>query len=176
MYPPDYIIYKTTNQLDQKIYIGKASGIRVFNNYLGSGVHLRRAIKKYGRENFKRRIIDDAQNMKELCEKEIFWIDFYGSRDPEIGYNITEGGEGSTYWKGKKFSAKHRKKISEAFSGEGNPFYGKHLSKEHKEKLRIANLGSKRPARSEEYRKYLSESRKGKNNPNYKHGKFVSDR
>jgi len=163
------IIYKTTNNIDGKIYIGKAQNScksTIRNEYLGSGVFLRRAIKKYGKENFYKEIIDTAANKKDLNDKEIYWIDYYNSRNQDIGYNITAGGEGSDYWKGKKFSDSHRKKISDAFSGENNPFYGKHLSAEHKEKLRIVNLGSKRPPRSEEYRKKLSESRKGIYNPN----------
>ena len=46
------IVYKTTNLINGKIYVGKYEGNR--ENYLGSGYILKKAIKKYGRENFKR--------------------------------------------------------------------------------------------------------------------------
>jgi group I intron endonuclease len=167
------IIYKTVNIIDNKIYVGKQE--KDNHNYLGSGVHLKRAIKKYSRENFKKEIIDCAHSRKELCEKEIYWIDFYRSRDLDVGYNITKGGEGSDYWKGKKFSDEHRKRISKAFSGEGNPFYGKCLTDEHKANMSKSLKGKKVKPRSDEYRKYLSESRKGENNPNYRHGKNIKE-
>jgi hypothetical protein len=55
------IIYKTTNTINNKIYIGKA----IHNNpkYLGSGLLLNRAIKKYGREMFVREVIDTAETL-----------------------------------------------------------------------------------------------------------------
>ena len=51
-------IYKTTNLLNDKIYIGKKVYRKKDDNwYLGSGIYLNRAIKKYGRENFKKEIL-----------------------------------------------------------------------------------------------------------------------
>lgn len=49
-------IYKTINLITSKIYIGQHNGS--YKNYLGSGVYLNRAIKKYGRNNFKKEIIE----------------------------------------------------------------------------------------------------------------------
>ena len=57
-----------------------------------------RAIRKYGPDNFIIEEIDTAQTKEELNEKEIYWIDFYNSNSPDIGYNMTHGGEcGNTY-------------------------------------------------------------------------------
>lgn len=44
------IIYKTTNKINGKIYIGRYCGNR--SSYLGSGSYLKRAIRKYGKDNF----------------------------------------------------------------------------------------------------------------------------
>ena len=86
------IIYKTTNLVNGKIYIGKHS--KSDDIYLGSGKLLIMAIEKYGRENFIREIIDQSEDINELNEKEIYWIDKYNSRDRSIGYNIANGGQG----------------------------------------------------------------------------------
>lgn len=86
-------IYKTTNSLNNKIYVGqKKSNLFLHENYLGSGVALKRAIDKYGKENFIVELIDTAESSDELNEKEIYWIDKLDSRNPQIGYNIATGG------------------------------------------------------------------------------------
>ena len=84
------VIYKTTNLINGKIYIGQDSN----NNptYLGSGKTLIKSIKKYGRDNFKKEILETCSSRKELDEREIFWINNLNSRNRDIGYNITPGG------------------------------------------------------------------------------------
>ena len=66
------VVYKTTNMVNGKIYVGKYEGDR--ESYLGSGYILKKAIKKYGKENFKREIIERCNSIKELIEKEKYWI------------------------------------------------------------------------------------------------------
>jgi group I intron endonuclease len=85
------IIYKTTNNINGKIYIGQDKN----NNpsYYGSGKKLLSAIKKYGKENFTKEILEECVNEDYLNEREIFWISYYNSRDRHIGYNISEGGK-----------------------------------------------------------------------------------
>lgn len=85
------IIYKTTNLHNNKIYIGKAK----INDpvYLGSGVILKQAIEKYGKENFTKEIIEECDNFI-IDQREIFWIDKFNSTDRTIGYNIATGGTG----------------------------------------------------------------------------------
>jgi hypothetical protein len=68
------IIYKTTNLISGKIYIGRDCDND--SNYYGSGKYYQRAEKKYGKENFRKTTIDSSDNFEELCLKEIFWIDF----------------------------------------------------------------------------------------------------
>ena len=83
------IIYKTTNLITGKIYIGQDSK----NNpkYLGSGKYLNLSIKKYGRENFTKEFLCECSSREELNEKERYWIKELNSKYPN-GYNITEGG------------------------------------------------------------------------------------
>jgi group I intron endonuclease len=83
------IIYKTTNLIDGKIYIGQDKN----NNpsYYGSGLKLIKAIKKYGRENFKKDILEECVDENHLNEREVYWIKYYNSTDRESGYNISEG-------------------------------------------------------------------------------------
>lgn len=77
-------------------YVGK----RVFDaggrwkTYLGSGIILKRAIKKYGSYSFNRVIIDYAVTGEELCDKERFWVNFYNAVNDPTFYNITQGGDG----------------------------------------------------------------------------------
>ena len=66
-------IYKTTNLITNKIYIGK----RVYRKkdddwYLGSGIYLKRSIKKHGRENFKKEILEWCENKEILSTREIY--------------------------------------------------------------------------------------------------------
>jgi uncharacterized protein (UPF0297 family) len=81
------IIYKTTNTINNKIYIGQDK-----NNdptYLGSGNLIKKAIKKYGKEKFIKEILYICNTIEELNEKERFYINEYNSINKEIGYNIS---------------------------------------------------------------------------------------
>ena len=86
------VIYKTTNLINGKIYIGQDS-----NNdakYLGSGLLLNYAIKKYGKENFIKEILQTCESKSDLNKFEKHWIQEFNSTDKRIGYNISEGGTG----------------------------------------------------------------------------------
>jgi hypothetical protein len=89
-------IYKTTNIITNKIYIGKSK----FNDplYLGSGLKISAAIKKYGKDKFTKIILEEC-SQEIVSDREIHWISFYNSTDDIVGYNISKGGEGgSHYW------------------------------------------------------------------------------
>lgn len=88
-----YIIYQTTNLINGKIYIGKHQTFNLDDNYLGSGKLLKKAISKYGVENFKREILycfDNAEEMnakeREIVTKEFTLL--------ESNYNLCTGGNG----------------------------------------------------------------------------------
>lgn len=104
------IIYKTTNTVNNKIYIGQD-----FNNnpnYLGSGLALNNAMQKYGKEHFIKEIIEHCTTKDELNEREKYWIAHYNSTDKTIGYNISTGGQG-----GKMFA--------DEYYAPGSPWYEK---------------------------------------------------
>lgn len=88
-----HIIYKTTNLATGKYYIGKHSTDNLNDNYLGSGILLSRAIKKYGKDNFVKEIlyVFNTQSEMELKEKEIVNETLINS---DLTYNIALGGQG----------------------------------------------------------------------------------
>jgi len=122
------VVYKTTNLLNGKIYVGKKEGDDP--SYIGSGYILKKAIAKYGKENFKKEILETCGSREELVEREIFWIKELNATDPDIGYNVAEGGNGGNTYYGKTVEEMTaiREKISEA--GKGRVF-----SEEHRKKL-----------------------------------------
>jgi hypothetical protein len=91
-----YTVYKTTNLINGKIYIGLHVTEDLNDDYLGSGSQIRAAIKKYGKENFKREYIKICENSSEMynLEAEIVNEDFV--KRPNT-YNMKTGGTGSWY-------------------------------------------------------------------------------
>jgi hypothetical protein len=84
-----YLIYKTTCIVNGKFYIGKHKTENLEDGYLGSGKLLRRAIKKYGRENFKREVLQFCSSNEEMNEAEKNHVVLC-----EESYNLCPGGEG----------------------------------------------------------------------------------
>ena len=153
-------IYKTTNTVNGKIYVGqKKSDKFLKEQYLVSGKILQQAVEKYGKDCFTVCLLDTADTLEELGERERFWIKELKSQDPNIGYNITPGG------------------IHVPLDKEANGFYGKHhseetkqhlremaktrspMSEETKEKIRQKHLGSHR---SEETKQKMSSIQQGR--------------
>jgi len=147
------IIYKTTNHINDKFYIGQHNG----NNplYLGSGKVLKRAIKKYGKENFTRETLEECSS-DIINEREEYWID--KTHAVELGYNQTwcaRGGSLRTKTIKKKISEKllgvpksetHKRNMSMVRIGK--PLSDKHKmalrgpkSDDHKRKLGLAKMG-----------------------------------
>ena len=93
------IIYKATNIINQKCYIGQT--IRLLNQRINEHVYdskksssyFHRAIRKYGIEFFRWDILCECDTRDELDKKEIFWIDKEQSYVKNGGYNLTHGGD-----------------------------------------------------------------------------------
>lgn len=89
-------VYVTTNHINGKKYIGQRKYDKQgkWKEYLGSGIILSRAIKKYGKENFSKQIIEECVSKQHLNEREKYWIKFYNATENENFYNIADGGNG----------------------------------------------------------------------------------
>jgi hypothetical protein len=85
-------IYKITNTINSRWYIGKHNGSDP--NYMGSGKLLKQAYKKYGIENFEKVILETCSTDEELNLKEIEWISKTNALTDPACYNLVEGGTG----------------------------------------------------------------------------------
>lgn len=158
-------VYITTNFTNNKKYIGMHKSSEFTESYKGSGKILKQAIEKYGWNNFKVELIDKADTLEELSQKEAYWIDFYNAISSPNFYNIKQGGfggyqiNGVSIKRGRKMSERARLNTSLAHMGH------KH-SKETREKMSKSRLGSKNgfygKTFSEEVLKHLSEVRRDK--------------
>lgn len=113
-------IYKTTNLINNKIYIGQHKSSSFNNKYKGSGVIIRRAISEYGKENFVVELIECCNTQEELNEKEVYYIDLFNSRDTEIGYNIVQGGQ-ARFFTGQKHTKETKEKMSNRAKNRPHP-------------------------------------------------------
>jgi len=166
-----YIIYKTTNLLNGMYYIGCHQTNDLDDGYLGSGKHLKRAIKKYGYTNFKFEILYSVSTKEEMFELERSIVNEDLVKDP-LTYNLKIGGSGGNpgivgAFKGRKHSresiekirqsalkqiasAETRKKMSVNNAMKNDPeirkkvsdsLTGRMCSDEHRKRVAEANLG-----------------------------------
>jgi len=105
-------IYKTTNLINGKVYIGKSEK-EFTTEYLGSDVLLSKAIEKYGKENFKVELIEECDTNDTLNDREKFWIKEYMG---DNCYNIAEGGSGGNTLGNHPNKKAHYKSISKKIS------------------------------------------------------------
>lgn len=139
-------VYITTNQLNGKQYVGSHYG-NVNDSYLGSGRYLSKAIKKYGRENFKREILEVCDSSMNLLLEEKY-IKEHNTLTPN-GYNVSPtGGHGL----GGRLSEETKRKLR------------KPKSKQHAKNI---SEGRKGIIFSDEHKQNIKNSKIGKNNPNF---------
>ena len=154
------IIYKITNLINNKIYIGKttktindrfkehlktAKRKRTYTSYLYN------AINTYGESNFKIEIIDTCKNEDDLNSKEVYWIRKFNSQNTEIGYNIMDGGEGGRKCTAYNITEKQRDALDR----------GRHLPMSNKAK-KLLSERRKGCIVSESTREKLRQAQKGK--------------
>ena len=96
-----YYIYRITNKVNGKTYIGQHKYKELNDSYMGSGVHLRRAQKKYGMENFEKKIL-------------VFNISKKGKPSNRRGVHLSDETKRkiSEVQKGKKLSEETKQKLS----------------------------------------------------------------
>lgn len=119
-----YCLYKVTNNINNKIYIGIHSTNNLNDGYIGSGTNILRAIKKYGRKNFTKKILYMFNSESEMILKECEIVTKDFCRRPDT-YNIMPGG---------KFGSEKRN---------GLTFRGRNHTTETKERIRQAASGRK---------------------------------
>jgi group I intron endonuclease len=173
------IIYCATNKINGKIYIGetiqclkKRMAQHKSAGLCNSEYYFHRAIKKYGWDNFYFIVLEYLDNT-EIFEKENMWIIASNANNPNIGYNMNEGGKGqrgnhnSYQKKHKKWSEESKKRFSESHTGSKNYNFGKHFSEKHREKLRLSNIGkNKGKHHTDESKIKIGNRSRGYQNPN----------
>lgn len=114
------IIYKVTNRINGKVYIGQTVGslsarwkkhVKSKNNAI-----FHKSIRKHGAENFTVEQIDVACSKAELDQKEKYWIEYYDSMNRSKGYNMTAGGRSGAI--DMKRSEETKRKIANSITGE----------------------------------------------------------
>lgn len=144
-YPTYGFIYMTKNLINGKLYIGqhrRTMNPKDINDnwYLGSGVVLKKAIVKYGIDNFKRTIIYECNSQDELNYMEEIFTEFYNAVGDDNFYNLVRGGGGTS---GKKFTEEEKehmrkphKPMDEETKKRWVEAHKREMSEEEKEKRR----------------------------------------
>jgi group I intron endonuclease len=172
-----YYIYKITNIVNGKIYVGVHAANNLENRYLGSGTNLRKAIKKYGKENFSKEILQIYETYNEALNEERRIVTLEFVKDPKT-YNLEIGGLGGKVWtkelrekmsivnkgripwnKGKHtgnfMSENSRKTLSEKMIGKKNHMFGIDVNKilspeKNAERLKKISENNRKPKKTTE--------------------------
>lgn len=153
-------IYKTTNKITLDQYIGQHKSEILDENYIGSGSIMKKAIKKYGKENFTIEIIEWCETKEQLNEREIYWIAYYDATNKDNFYNIALGGECGS---GAQLKGRKRPNITKALKG-------RVLSEETKQRISEAKKGIIRSKDA-----IMKQSITGKGGTSKKHYSAVED-
>lgn len=176
-----YYLYKITNDINNKIYIGRSkkpdyrlrthlnNSLNPEKSIVAQKIHF--AIRELGQEHFVFEVFEEYDNYREACEREVFWIKFYKADQDEFGYNDKLGTTGLV-----RLTEEQRQKLSARVSGNKNPMYGKTHSEGVRKQLSAQFSGEKNPfygkTHSEETKKLIGASSKdrnaGENNPHAK--------
>ena len=142
-----HYLYKITNTINGKYYIGMHSTNNLDDGYFGSGKVLFKAIKKYGLQNFKKEILCFVNNKEELKELEALVVTTEWIRENrKFVYNVQKGGHGGAAVGnknrlGKPQSEEWRLKMSAKRKGANHPMYGKTHSFESKKNMSLNKKG-----------------------------------
>lgn len=157
-----YCIYVIKNKINNKMYIGQTGNLKSrWNKHISVAEDmtynhpLYNSMRKYGIDNFTIEVLNPAESIKECNYLEEFWVEELQTTSRDIGYNIQKGGKHS------EMAEETRQKISEAMTGEKNPFFGKTHSEETKQKIAKARTGT---TTAEEVKQKMSDAKKGEGN------------
>lgn len=152
-----YLIYKITNRLNNKFYVGKHKTEDKDDGYLGSGILIKKAVKKYGKENFTKELLFECATEEEMNQRETDIVDEDFIERPDT-YNVMPGGQGggkNNWDSGRKkltdllkdpeflkmFCMRTTEGLIEYHKSHTNTFQGRTHSTESREKMRAAKLG-----------------------------------
>ena len=136
-------IYMITYIANGFSYVGQCVGnVNLTKGYYGSGIYIKAAIKKHGKENFTKTILEilsEDSTKCELSKRERFWIKEKNTLYPN-GYNLTEGGEKTI---GLKQTAEHIKKRIESRRNNGRPWMPDGWAERHSKFMKGRFVGEK---------------------------------
>jgi hypothetical protein len=152
-----YTIYRTTNLINAKVYIGKHITQDLNDGYLGSGKLLRRAIDKYGVENFAKEILHVFDNEADMnaCEAKLVTEEFVLQ---ETNYNLCAGGRGGFSYINREIWTPEQRKILASRVSDTMKLLGLKPS----EKCQTAKADGVQRARQEGKYKYVGKGKLGK--------------
>ena len=153
-------IYCITNLTNNKKYVGLSTKeVEKSKNYYGSGILIFKSLKKNGKINFKKEILENNLTIDIICEREIYWIKEINCKYPN-GCNLCDGGQGTLnpsdetrlkmseakkgqipHNKGKSPFDEIRKKMSDSHKGIPGYYKGISLTENHKRKLSLSHIG-----------------------------------
>lgn len=158
-----YFLYKTTNLVNNKYYIGVHAGNVLDESYLGSGRLIKYAIKKYGRNNFKREILKTFNTIEEMFTEEGIVVN-QGVVDDENSYNLCIGGLGGVFK-----SPEHLARIKAITTYYANTPEGKRVRSNNMKRTNAKNWADSA------YRKRMSEFVRTQNKEMWKDEKFIEN-
>ena len=142
-----YYIYEITNNINGKTYIGQHKTKNLVDSYMGSGVILKQAFEKYGKENFSKKIIAICETQENADILEKVFIKVYHEMG-KAEYNICDGGNGVLC--SGEFEIQRRLKISKTSKG-------RIVTEETRRKISKGNKGKKHP-HTEETKKIIAKA------------------
>ena len=159
-------IYRITCKINGKQYVGQTTRTveERFKEHAKTDSFIGKAIRKYGKKNFKMETLEECATLEELNAAEKKWIKESNCKVPN-GYNLTDGGAGvvnllqeiidkrvqkmtgrkghPSFWKGKKMPAESCAKMSAAKKGKAPWNKGKKMSAEYCATMSVARKGKK---------------------------------
>ena len=166
---PYGFIYLTTNNINGKKYIGQRKYSYDKDTYLGSGTILKKAVKKYGKENFSRYIISFAYSEIEMNILEEYYIELHNAVTSPNYYNLADGGKS-----GNKLAMKSTEEIAEIYKKRADTISNKSdEEKAETSRKRSEAWENKSPEKMAEIGRKISQSISGEKHPFY--GKKFSD-
>lgn len=166
-----HYIYKIINIINNKYYIGMHSTFDLDDDYFGSGKYLWRSLKKYGKENFKKEILEFLPDRKSLIKREKELVNKELIKDP-LCMNLMQGGKGGWSIKQQKINNLKSQK-SQKFLRENNKYWVEKKSKNSKRALELRRkrgeifnnpLAFFGRTHSEETKQKMRDAKKGKCN------------